>query len=118
MSRQEKLIIIFLLITAMIGLAVSYYKKLPSDITIVASNIKKEPTTNILSTHHININTADRKTLMLLPGIGPSLAERIIVYRRENGPFLSSDHIIKVSGIGGAKFDGIKDFIITDDEPR
>ena len=52
----------------------------------------------------INLNRATASELDSLPGIGPVLASRIIEYRKSNGPFLSVDDLLKVSGIGGAKF--------------
>ena len=59
----------------------------------------------------LNINTADISALCALPGIGESLAGRIIAYREEHGPFGSPDEIMKVSGIGQGKFDAIKGLI-------
>lgn len=59
----------------------------------------------------IGINTAEKEELEKLPGIGPALAERIIEYRRINGPFHEIAEIKKVNGIGEAKFNRIKDRI-------
>ena len=59
----------------------------------------------------ININTATLEQLQLLPGIGESLAQRIIDYRNQNGSFSATKDLMKVSGIGEKKFDGIKDYI-------
>lgn len=59
----------------------------------------------------ININTADKKELDQLPGVGPALAERIIEYRNTNGPFKDITELKKVSGIGDAKYRQIKDKI-------
>ncbi len=52
----------------------------------------------------VNINTADQRQLESLPGIGPVLAERIIDYRSQHGPFKSVQELKNVSGIGDVKF--------------
>ena len=48
----------------------------------------------------VNINTATAADLDALPGIGPVLAERIIAWRTDHGPFPSVDALDAVSGIG------------------
>jgi len=58
----------------------------------------------------INVNTADAAELEKLPGIGPALAERIIRYREENGPFISVDDLLNVSGIGEKKLEALRDY--------
>lgn len=56
----------------------------------------------------ININTAPKETLILLDGIGDKMAQRIITYRTEHGPFETIQDIMKVNGIGDKKFEKIK----------
>jgi competence protein ComEA len=68
-----------------------------------------EPVTS--SSDLININTAASFELEELPGIGPTTAGKIIAYREENGPFLSIEDIINVSGIGPGIYERIKDLI-------
>ncbi|AET70429.1 competence protein ComEA-like protein with helix-hairpin-helix repeat region [Desulfosporosinus orientis DSM 765] len=53
----------------------------------------------------ININTAGAAELDKLSGVGPALAERIIQYRIENGPFAKPEDIQNVSGIGPKTFE-------------
>jgi competence protein ComEA len=59
----------------------------------------------------LNINTASTTDLEKLPGIGPSLAQKILEYRHTHGLFLTIEDLIKVSGIGPAKLDQIRDLI-------
>ncbi len=59
----------------------------------------------------ININTALQEELATLPGIGETLAERIVAYREENGSFKDTKELLNVSGIGEAKWEAIRDLI-------
>lgn len=59
----------------------------------------------------VNINSATQTELESLPGIGPSLALKIINYRKENGRFSSIEEIKEVSGIGEAKYNELKKYI-------
>ncbi|MCL1849019.1 MAG: helix-hairpin-helix domain-containing protein [Clostridiales bacterium] len=59
----------------------------------------------------ININTAGAKDLEELPGIGPAYSLRIITYRKQYGDFKSIEDLTKVSGIGPAKMDAIRDLV-------
>lgn len=63
------------------------------------------------STKEVNINKATETELQSLPGIGASLASRIIEYRNQNGKFSKIEDIKNVNGIGDSKYDNIKDFI-------
>lgn len=63
------------------------------------------------STKEVNINKATETELQTLPGIGASLASRIIEYRNQNGKFSKIEDIKNVNGIGDSKYDNIKDFI-------
>ena len=52
----------------------------------------------------LNLNTASREQLMTLPGVGEMLAERIIEYREQVGPFSAIEQIMDVKGIGEGTF--------------
>jgi competence protein ComEA len=56
----------------------------------------------------ININSAEAPELEQLPGIGPALAQSIIEYREQHGPFESIDELINVPGIGPAKLSNLR----------
>lgn len=59
----------------------------------------------------ISINMGSKADLDKLPGIGPSLAERIIEYRTNNGQFKDISELKKVPGIGESKYNQFKNKI-------
>ncbi|GAA0992105.1 hypothetical protein GCM10009563_05830 [Subtercola frigoramans] len=52
----------------------------------------------------VNLNAADQGALETLPHVGPALAQRIIAWRSENGPFTQVEDLKNVSGIGDKTF--------------
>lgn len=62
----------------------------------------------------VNINAASAAQLEELPGIGPSLAGRIVTHREKNGPFQSVQGLLDVPGIGPAKFEALREFVSVD----
>lgn len=63
----------------------------------------------------ININTASVELLTELPGIGETLAARIVEYRDEHGPFRKADALMNVKGIGEKTYHAIADLITVED---
>ncbi len=74
---------------------------------VIMEETKMKETKNTL----VNINEATQTELETLPGIGPSIALKIISYREENGKFSSVEDIKNVSGIGENKFNNIRELI-------
>ena len=64
----------------------------------------------------IDINTADKAKLMLLPGIGPTRAGEIVLDRDKNGAFKSLDDLARVSGLSQASVRDLEPFAICSDE--
>ena len=67
--------------------------------------------TQTKTSQKVNINIASQQELETLTGIGPSIASKIVEYRKQNGNFKVVEDIKNVSGIGDSKFEGIKDEI-------
>lgn len=63
----------------------------------------------------IDLNRAEAWLLQALPGIGETLAQRIIDYRNQNGPFNDIKELIKVKGIETTTYDKIKHLITVAD---
>jgi competence protein ComEA len=61
----------------------------------------------------VNINSADAGQLALLPRVGPSVAQRIIEYRKQNGPFKKAEDLMLVQGIGEKTYQLIKPYVAT-----
>ena len=64
----------------------------------------------------VNINSADASQLALLPRVGPSVAQRILEFRKENGPFKNPDDLMLVRGIGEKTYALIKPYVATSGE--
>lgn len=59
----------------------------------------------------VDLNTATVEELDALPGIGPATAQKIVDDREANGPFATPEDLMRVSGIGAAKFEALKDLV-------
>ena len=66
---------------------------------------------NSLPGASISLNTAQSEQFDSLPGIGPTLAQRIVQYRDVHGGFTSLEQLNEVPGIGDKLFAGLKDLV-------
>ena len=68
--------------------------------------------TNNIDGGKVNLNTADKETLVeFLPGVGPKIADRIISYRETHGGFSEIEEILNIKGISTKIFENIKKYI-------
>ena len=65
----------------------------------------------------VNLNTATSEELEQVKGIGPKLAEKIIEYRKANGPFKRAEDIVNVQGIGTKFWEANKDRFVVEAAP-
>jgi len=70
---------------------------------------KKEPV------RPININTATRTELIQIPNIGEKMADRIVAFRKANGPFKRIEEVMNVRGMGEKTFLSIQHHLTVDD---
>ncbi|MEO0223895.1 MAG: helix-hairpin-helix domain-containing protein [candidate division WOR-3 bacterium] len=106
LNRKEILAISLFFLFVLIGeIGLWYYKvlnppkyevlKKPNEEIILKDSIKK-----------VSLNNSSYEELLQVPGIGPTLAKRII----ENRPYEKIEDLMKVKGIGKKKFEKIKNY--------
>ena len=115
-SKSEKILFgTFSLLSAIIILYNLFYIPSLPDANVIKKDLNFQSDENFdkeeKSIRKININSAKIEELKKIPGVGESIAEKIIEYRETNGGFSSISEIMNVSGIGQKKFDTMKDYI-------
>ncbi len=63
------------------------------------------------TSQRIDLNHADAWLLTALPGIGPERSQAIVDYRERHGPFVSTEDLTLVPGIGNTTYEALKEFI-------
>jgi competence protein ComEA len=71
----------------------------------------KKAAARVTSNNPLDLNRATASQLDTLPGIGPVTAQRILDYRAKVGRISAVDELKKIPGLGGAKFEEIKDLL-------
>jgi competence ComEA-like helix-hairpin-helix protein len=72
---------------------------------VLSSATKKPPV------QPININTADSTQLQLVPGIGPSTAEKILQMRKSYGAFKSVNELMAIRGLGPKRLEKMRKYL-------
>ena len=60
---------------------------------------------------YIDLNKATAEDLQQIPGVGPVLAENIVMYREENGAFTEYGQLLNVKGIGNKTLEVIMEYV-------
>lgn len=64
-----------------------------------------------VNTVGVNLNTASKHLLTYVSGLGPALAQNIVDYRAENGPFASRKALLKVPRLGAKAYEQCAGFL-------
>lgn len=103
-TRQERRVILFFLALMIAGTAISYLKK---------SRTYSRPLSSFYqNVGKIDLNTADKNSLVTIPGIGEKLANRIVEYRDREGNFLSTEDLKQIKGITNYRYEKIKEYLL------
>ena len=119
LSKGEKWILLLTLVFALTMTAVYLRAALTNEsdeYSVRVGDLAQETAPLESVDWQVNVNTATAEELTRLPGVGEALAERIIAYRQENGPFRTAEELMNVNGIGEGKFADMKDWIILEEE--
>lgn len=101
LTTEEKRVIVFVAFLAACGLGISFLAKRFAPVRAIAcvnGNLGR-----------VNVNTADKETLKLLPGIGEKLAQRIIERREQEGPFADCEQLQEIKGLRRSTLERLKD---------
>ena len=117
-TSEEKKILIFIVVIIITGSLIEYisFPLLP-EIKPEESESNRPVSDEIDSgavshpVSRVDINSANAEQLIALPGIGPSIAGRIINTRIETGGFSSVEDLLKVKGIGEKKLTKLKPLV-------
>lgn len=99
LTREEKIVLIVLGFIFLIGAILHYTLKKNPNLW----NLINFTESNRLY-HHVDLNTAAYEELIRVPYIGPVTANRIIAYRKEQGPFDSVSQIKSIEGISESRY--------------
>jgi competence protein ComEA len=72
---------------------------------------KAPPAPSAASTPRVNVNAATAAQIAYLPRIGPTVAARVVDYRKAHGPFQRVEDLMEVKGIGEKLFLTIKPYV-------
>ena len=87
----------------------------PKQVRVAAASSPARPASppRRAVTFPLDINSARIEELMALPGIGETLAQRVVEYRKSHGRFRSVDELRKVRGIGEKRMEQISPLVMT-----
>ncbi len=101
LSKQERQVILFLATVALAGMGINFLIKNFSSNKVIACLSR--------DVSKIDLNQADKNTLMSVRGIGEKLARRILEYRNQQERFYSPEELKRIKGITNYKYEKIKD---------
>jgi len=113
-TRREIGVLLFLIIGFVVGLGVWMYREHWEPLPQISEEIEEKRQTDeeeIERKIQVSLNQATQKELETIPGIGPMIAKRIVLYREQWGDFHSIDELVNVQGIGKKTIEKMKPYL-------
>jgi len=113
MTGRERVALLFLTATFLLGVGVTLVKRVHATRAAAREPLVIEnpvDTAEVIDVR-IDINRAEAWELELLPGIGPKLSQRMMDYREKHGRFEKPEGLLEVNGIGPKKLEAIRDLV-------
>ena len=117
LTRSERTSLALLGALSLVGLGVLLWQgqRPPLLIEVAVLPAQATPWDEALEdARRIDVNTADVAQLERLPGVGPTLASRIVAHREQHGRFGAPEEITHVKGIGPKTYETLKDYLTTE----
>ena len=106
LTKEERLVLICLGVVVVLGVSTSYLLKVSPTVRDLLS-----VTSRYEEYLRLDVNTISYDELLAIPHIGPELAKRIIVYRKDHGALTNLNELQHIPGIGHFKFNMIKGYL-------
>ncbi len=103
LTTQERKALVFVTVLALAGLAINFWQQRDARVSKL-----------IRCYSHIgeaDLNSANERELLEVPGIGKTLAARIIAYRSGQGPFRRKEELLNIDGLTAYRYQRMKDFV-------
>ncbi len=114
LTPQERLALSLLGLAALLALGILVWQRRTPPVTIEGSPTPPEAAhweAALAMSRQIDVNTASVAELERLPGVGPSLARRIVEYRTTHGHFRTPEELSQVPGIGLKTVETLRDYV-------
>lgn len=128
LTATERRVLLFVTGAFVAGLGIRLYQETfpaapvydytESDSTYAALSATEESDAVPVPGTLLDLNTATKKQLTDLPGIGDVMAERILLHREDHGPFRTLDDLRKIKGLSKRTLEKIKPLVTISPGPR
>lgn len=116
-NEREQRALIGLTAALIIGMLVAvsdwYRPSRLEEFSVVPRAVAPPPLEEVVAKQGpLSLNSATIAELVALPAVGPKIAERIVAFRRERGPFKRLEQLTEVNGIGAKTLEKLRPLLI------